>query len=148
MTSERLKREAIAKIDCLTKLEHPIKLRSVLLDNITDRLRMTFLHEVRYEMPDWPLPDYLIGRQLYLDGSIKKAIQYLSSSVSNATLHPIFRREANQMMGQGAYQLKEFGFARERFEQILLDGTLSDGKRLIVQDWINRCDWHQLSLKP
>ena len=148
MTSERLKREAIAKIDCLINLENPIKLRSVLLDNIPDRLRMTFLHEIRSEMPDWPLPDYLIGRQLYLDGSIKKAIQYLSSAVSNTTLHPIFRREANRIMGQGAYQLKEFGFAREKFEQILLDGTLSDGKRLIIQDWINRCDWHQLSQKP
>ena len=72
----------------------------------------------------------------------------MSFAVSDATLHPIFRSEANRMMGQGAYELKEFGFAREKFEQMLLDETLSDGKRLIIEDWVNRCDWHHLSLKP
>ena len=143
-----LEREAIAKIDSLNRLKNPIKLRSILIDNIPGRLRMTLLHEIQSEMPDWALPNYLIGRQLYLSGSFKKAVQYLSFAVSDSSLHIILRREAYRMIGQSAYQLKEFDFAHQQFKQMLTETNLSAGNQLIVEDWIDRCNWHLTSLKP
>ena len=145
--TEALERESKAKIHCLEKISNPSKLRKILIGDIPDRLRMTLLHEVRAENPEWALPNYLIGRQLYFEQSLKKAIQYLSSAIGNRSttegLAPSLRREAQRLIGKSAYRLQEFDFSRQQFRQISTEPDLPVGTRLEMEDWIQRCDWHQ-----
>ena len=108
---------------------------------------MTLLHEVRAENPEWALPNYLIGRKLSFERSLEKSIQYLSSALGNRSttegLAPSLQREAQRLIGESAYRLQEFDFSRQQFRQILTEPDLPVGIRLEMEDWIQRCDWHQ-----
>ncbi len=142
-TSNALDREAQAKLATLA-LEFPDierKIRQVLIGEASNRLKMTLLHEVIAELPEWGLGHYLIGRQLYFDREYAASNQYLLIAATSELPHHSFVIENTRLIGVNSYRLGQYEEALEQFRRIAANKALPLGTIHSAKDWIERCEW-------
>jgi tetratricopeptide (TPR) repeat protein len=142
-TSDALDREAQAKLATLA-LDSPDvenKVRQVLIGQVSNRLKMTLLHEVINALPEWGLGYYLIGRQLYFDQEYAASNQYLLKAADLGLPHQKLVVENIRLIGVNAYRLGQYEDAIEQFSRIAADKTQPLGVIHRAEDWIERCEW-------
>ena len=142
-TSDGLDREAQAKLATLA-LDSPDvenKVRQVLIGQVSNRLKMTLLHEVINALPEWGLGYYLIGRQLYFDQEYAASNQYLLKAAGLGLPHQKLAVENIRLIGVNAYRLGQYEDAIEQFSRIAADKTQPLGVIHRAEDWIERCEW-------
>ena len=142
-TSDGLDREAQAKLATLA-LDSPDvenKVRQVLIGQVSNRLKMTLLHEVINALPEWGLGYYLIGRQLYFDQEYAASNQYLLKAAGLGLPHQKLAVENIRLIGVNAYRLGQYEDAIEQFRRIAADKTQPLGVIHRAEDWIERCEW-------
>ncbi|MCZ6678146.1 MAG: hypothetical protein O7E52_12935 [Candidatus Poribacteria bacterium] len=141
--SDSLDREVQAKLATLgldfTDVEDKIK--RVLIDQSSRRLKMTLLHEVINELPTWGLGYYLIGRQLYFDQEYAASNRYLLKAAALGLPHRNLDLENMRLIGVNAYRLGHYDQALEQFQRIAALDTLPLGVIYSAEDWIERCEW-------
>ncbi len=147
-TSDALDREAQAKLATLA-LEAPDvenKVRQVLVGQVSNRLKMTLLHEVINALPEWGLGHYLIGRQLYFDQEYAASNRYLLNAADLELPHQKLAVENIRLIGVNSYRLGQYKEAIEQFRRIAADYTLPLGFIRRAEDWIERCEWAMAQL--
>ena len=120
---------------------HRDRLKLVLINRPSSRLRMVLLNEVMQELPDFGLIHYLIGRQLYLDQQFSKSNQYLLQAKS-LELPDNLTIENLRLIGVNGYHTDKYKLATDHFNEILKIDNLPRGKINRVKEWIERCQWN------
>ncbi|HIO50471.1 TPA: hypothetical protein EYN23_24410 [Candidatus Poribacteria bacterium] len=141
--SDSIDRSMQAKLAALAteSKTHRDRLKLVLINRPSSRLRMVLLNEVMQELPDFGLIHYLIGRQLYLDQQFSKSNQYLLQAKS-LELPDNLTIENLRLIGVNGYHTDKYKLATDHFNEILKIDNLPRGKINRVKEWIERCQWN------
>ena len=142
-TSDSLDREAQAKLAALTLDFGDVqdKLQQVLISQASHRLKMTLLHEIINELPEWGMPYYLIGRQLHFDRAYAPSNRYLLKAAAFGLPHQNLTIENMRLIGGNMYRLGHYYQAIEHFQGIAEKAGLPLGVIHRAKDWIARSEW-------
>ncbi len=141
--SDSLDREIQAKVAVLTLdfVGVQDKLRQVIISQSSPQLKVTLLHEVINELPEWGLPHYLIGRQLELVRKYVTSNRYRFKANTLGLPHQSLEIENVRLIGVNSYRLGHYDSAIEQFQRIAAKDNLPLGIIYNARDWIERCDW-------
>ena len=144
--SDSLNREVQAKLATIALDFGDVqdKLKEVLISPLSTRRvasKMTLLHEVINELPEWGLPYYLIGRHLHFDQEYAPSNRYLFKASAFGPPHQSLTIENMRLIGINMYRLGHYNQAIEQFQQVAENDTLPLGVIYNARDWIERCEW-------
>lgn len=141
--SDALDREVQAKVAILALDFAGVqdKLRQVIISQSSPQLKVTLLHEVINELPEWGLPHYLIGRQLELVRKYVTSNRYRFKANTLGLPHQNLEIENVRLIGVNSYRLGHYDSAIEQFQRIAAKDNLPLGTIYNARDWIERCDW-------
>lgn len=117
------------------------KLRRVLISQSSPPLKVTLLHEVINELPEWGLPHYLIGRQLELVQKYVTSNRYRFKANTLGLPHQSLEIENVRLIGVNSYRLGHYDLAIEQFQRIAAKDNVPLGIIYNAREWIERCDW-------
>jgi tetratricopeptide (TPR) repeat protein len=135
-TTPSLVRGAHLKLDVL----HHDGYRRLFTGGLGPSERTAELSRLASNGPAMSIASYLLGRQLYQEGSLEGAIDYLDRSLISWLPSRELRSETARILGVAHYRRGQFELAEESF-RAFARAAVNPADQIRAASWIERCGW-------